>query len=702
MHRKTILIFFLFMIIVFCTNDILAENVITINNDITEKELVKSEITINKNDANSNEYILKGSNYVSRSNKTRSTNPGNNQIELKVLNQYGDIPTKGDGISVELYRLPDDVLKTDQDEDEFGETVPFLTIDNIRKMCGNPIETRILNEDTKDIEKPTFKNLNDGYYILKFFSDGIDLAETGQVPRLSTRGTLIKLENGEHLVVYFQYFAKDMRTKLYIRTSAKDKNMSGDTKRKPLTESKFVLQRKSTREGSDENLYKDIYTKISDGEGYLVFDLTEPGDYRIKQVQISGKYSGSAPGIMYGNSEYIEPWDGQGEFFLDFNVDKYGYIRGKYIKRPQVPGKTLAQASYTAIHLVYTKKQSADFKLVKIDSGNSNKEGVFNCIPGAVFKLYKYEPNSYEDDTLFQTCISGQDGMVEFKNVPPGEYVIFESKAPDGYVKAGHPMFKLIVDENLNVSAEPWTEGQIYKNAMWYHESVNPPTKDTETGKYVVKKATDKQSADKNIEVIPAIKNRKIEQSASIMFVKTAYSNDIQEDRTTCLPGAEFTLYKKNVQTNDFDIIAGHAISGEDGIVIFDQISKGEYKIKETKAPTGYSKTNDVLFHFLVNDNYKIKDLLSPNLPSSRTMASMPTKNKNNNSYRVFKRCPAPQSGKLYGAIFCIDAVTNQEKKEIAMPATGSNKIALNIGLVSTTLLALYVQTQNIRSRKNE
>lgn len=73
-----------------------------------------------------------------------------------------------------------------------------------------------------------------------------------------------------------------------------------------------------------------------------------------------------------------------------------------------------------------------------------------------------------------------------------------------------------------------------------------------------------------------------------------------KKDKVTgaLLPGAEFTLYDANgnaVKT---------AVSGNNGVVVFDGVPFGNYTMKETKAPNGYS-ISDKVYNVQVKDREK-------------------------------------------------------------------------------------------------
>ena len=71
------------------------------------------------------------------------------------------------------------------------------------------------------------------------------------------------------------------------------------------------------------------------------------------------------------------------------------------------------------------------------------------------------------------------------------------------------------------------------------------------------------------------------------------------------LKDAIFTLYWKNPETGKYQV-STNVRSQADGVIPFENIAKGEYFIKETTAPEGYVKNEDVLLEFTVDDSGKV------------------------------------------------------------------------------------------------
>ncbi|WP_304341695.1 MSCRAMM family protein, partial [Metaclostridioides mangenotii] len=168
-------------------------------------------------------------------------------------------------------------------------------------------------------------------------------------------------------------------------------------------------------------------------------------------------------------------------------------------------------------------------------------------LKGAEFKLYKKSDTEFKSP--ISTTVSDRDGLVKFKNVEYGEYVIKESKAPVGYLKSDKVLEATVTESNKVVTASP-----------------------------------------------DSVSNTKIR--GSIEFKKLG-------DNKEPLKGAEFKLYKSSDKNFEDEIAT--AKSDDAGKVVFENIEYGDYTIKETKAPEGYELTNKVLKASIVSNGKLIK-----------------------------------------------------------------------------------------------
>lgn len=86
------------------------------------------------------------------------------------------------------------------------------------------------------------------------------------------------------------------------------------------------------------------------------------------------------------------------------------------------------------------KKIVVDIELEKVDSQTTDTK-----LSGAEFALYKVDTSG--DEIQVNSYTSGQRGKISIKNLPIGQYVLRETKAPTGYVKAAEPWNITVVND---------------------------------------------------------------------------------------------------------------------------------------------------------------------------------------------------------------------------------------------------------------
>lgn len=68
-------------------------------------------------------------------------------------------------------------------------------------------------------------------------------------------------------------------------------------------------------------------------------------------------------------------------------------------------------------------------------------------ISGAVFGIFKPDETVFSEETAILTSVSDENGVFEFKNIPCGEWIIKELKAPHGY-ELNDEEYKIKISEN--------------------------------------------------------------------------------------------------------------------------------------------------------------------------------------------------------------------------------------------------------------
>lgn len=186
-------------------------------------------------------------------------------------------------------------------------------------------------------------------------------------------------------------------------------------------------------------------------------------------------------------------------------------------------------------------------------------------LKGAEFKLYNSTDKKFENP--LDTVVSDEKGHVQFKNVEYGDYNIKETKAPSGYSTSTKVITATIHEDGVIVHAEPYkfSNTKIPNNPG---DVDDPITKD----------------------------DTKIR--GTIEFYKAGEHGNM-------LKGAEFKLYKDS--DRDFKTPLDTATSDESGRVQFRGIEYGDYKIRETKAPAGYSLSTQVITATINKDGVTVQ-----------------------------------------------------------------------------------------------
>lgn len=156
-----------------------------------------------------------------------------------------------------------------------------------------------------------------------------------------------------------------------------------------------------------------------------------------------------------------------------------------------------------------------------------------------------------EDDQLIMTAISDAEGLIRFTGVAYGKYAIREIAAPDGYLLS-HEVIHVTIDEGYTNSDTP----------------------------------------------IATITN----QQKKVMYIKVDTSG-------APLPGVEFSLYNASTMEK-VETVA----SDKNGVFTFSRFDYGDWIIRETAAPAGYCRMEDVRLH--VGDDWtEPQPIMCVNIP---------------------------------------------------------------------------------------
>lgn len=202
-------------------------------------------------------------------------------------------------------------------------------------------------------------------------------------------------------------------------------------------------------------------------------------------------------------------------------------------------------------------------------------------LAGATFTLFKKDPTTGEFGGTGQSPTSGDDGLITFEKIEPGEYQIRETKEPNGYA----------INEDILLEFTVDASGKIIKKVKG--AAGNPVG----------------QGEEEDGSVPIRVTNHRLIQ------LEKKDAND-----KTFLAGAEFDVYYKEkedgqyekykVKDNSGKMIPYHVAVGQDGKVSLKLYKAGYYALEETKAPKDYIKppVKYVKEFRLEDDRFSIKE----------------------------------------------------------------------------------------------
>ncbi|MGK0555437.1 SpaA isopeptide-forming pilin-related protein, partial [Macrococcus capreoli] len=229
---------------------------------------------------------------------------------------------------------------------------------------------------------------------------------------------------------------------------------------------------------------------------------------------------------------------------VDFTIDETSTIDGRSMD----------------VYVDNYKAFERTISLVKRD-GSTNE-----LLDGATFKVerknFPYDP---EITPIFVTEGNVTNGKLTFKVTEPGEYVVTEVKAPDGYVKLVEPIKFLV---NYTGSVE--YEGKFYTHestAEIFIDIYNEKITDIDLHKI---SATDKQSLAGASFSVKKLCEQPIRPMPKLLSMAEAPLPTI-----ACLPGTDV-------------MVVNEVTTGNDGLAHLSLPGDGIYEVRETKAPQGY------------------------------------------------------------------------------------------------------------------
>lgn len=302
-------------------------------------------------------------------------------------------------------------------------------------------------------------------------------------------------------------------------------------------------------------------TVRSDESGRVTVENLDAGTYRLTEVRAN-------QGLKKGSIAFTVTWDeSEGKYIYAFEPDTVtgGLTSGE--DGTQAPGQRWT---------LYNSLNTADATFKKYTgyqdgSGASTVSGNQEALAGAIFRIVSIDPGSragVRAGSVKKEARSGADGSVSFNSLPVGTYEIYEvfgDKAVPGYQKA---------DEDLLVYTLKITD-----DAEGGSEALTVHMEPSGTGQ------VSGQNTDKICYNTPI--------KGTIKFKKTISDSKLSAINGFSLAGAEFGLYRVigNAEASEPVYTAVSDVSGD---VSFGGVEYGDYMLRETNPPVGYTAMKGV------------------------------------------------------------------------------------------------------------
>lgn len=249
-------------------------------------------------------------------------------------------------------------------------------------------------------------------------------------------------------------------------------------------------------------------------------------------------------------------------------------------------------------------------------------------LPGATFKLVKYNEDTQKWDDVTDTegktitKTSGQDGLIKYEKLAPGKYGLVETAAPEGYSPIeGHAAEFTVGDDGVITRKvkKPKDQTPVGEKPGEKPKAGESPINPAGENQGADPGATPEKPKETNVELVTVdepVGNGPINiiNYKDIEFVKVD-----AEDKNVFLKGAEFEVYKKDDKGNYQPVKETKTKKAEDGSETTEQVTMtvtsdengkfkpkinkpGDYALKETKAPEGYSKMPGWIREFRLAD----------------------------------------------------------------------------------------------------
>lgn len=471
------------------------------------------------------------------------------------------------------------IKKVDKDNDPLGNAE--FTLSGVSQDDEEILFRQRSNEETGLVE---FKDIPQGIYDFtesRAANDAYDV--TFEMHEVEVSGTKVIMRNARGVEV--QSWEQNDDTPYVVMNPYVLKGGQGFTIKKvdtvtgsPMEDVFFTLT------GTEDSGLTVDFTDRTDENGMVTFDNLNHGTYTLTENAFPNYYMIAPISIRVSNDgviltqggERLEPIDTQSYDIYKFENQPYQNLKIRKVDTEQnkLQGATfrLVETNYqnTLYDVMYdgtnfsiydagTENLTSDevYLTLREDDGTAKATG--GMIPASAFqekpvkgdsmtlesngnsavftvKLNtKIEVKIDKDDIFSQQYTTNYSGLIEFKNIPEGEYLLMETDAPEGF-------FRVPTIFNVHVTRTDVTIDGLEKYGDAYE-----------------------------------VEDPMLKTAINIRKVNTVGNT---------LAGATYRLYGTTIQKKPFSAVS--TVSGNNGIATIEDIPAGSYTLMEITAPDNY------------------------------------------------------------------------------------------------------------------
>ena len=318
------------------------------------------------------------------------------------------------------------------------------------------------------------------------------------------------------------------------------------------------------------------------------------------------------------------PW---AKYILRELTGKPGYVKAEGdLKTFELAGPTVNAGT------VVNQRVDATVSVTKVDEAGA-------ALPGATFGLFPVDAAGVAASVPVMTALSGADGVATFTNVHWGVYQVKETSAPEGYTLSDAALPVTVDAQHLTVDAGTVADRPITGKVILTKTSEDgTPLAGVEFALYPVTTGTDGTTTvaddpalralsdadgrvsfdsvrygmyelretkglpgyltmEKPLGVVVTADGATIDLGQVVNTAERGAIRLLKTDATNgeALAGATFAIYRVAEDGTVAEEPTDTQVSGADGMVSFENLTVGDYEIRETNAPTGWLVSTDTI-----------------------------------------------------------------------------------------------------------